>query len=83
MTWHQALDEIQTQEFAAKLNVASGFRSFFRAASEEPAVATLFKAVLESGETREEVFGRILDLSSLDVDIRYENPNDTALAVLL
>jgi len=39
--------------------------------------------MLTSGEAHEEVLGRIHGLSRLAVDRRYENPNDTALAVLL
>ena len=58
-------------------------RAFFAAAAKEPAALTLYGTMRTSGEAREEVVGRIHDLSQLEVDRRYENPNDTALAILL
>ncbi len=83
MSLETALTEIESHNFAAKLNVVSNTRSFFRSASREPVVAEVFQSMLESGESREEVLGRIYDLSRLDIDRRYENPKDAALAVLL
>lgn len=79
----QALHEIKSHEFAARLNVVSGTRSFFAAANKEPAVMSLCEDMSKSGEAREEVLGHIHDLSQLAVDRRYENPNDAALAILL
>jgi hypothetical protein len=61
----------------------SGYRAFFKAVSKEPSVRTLLKAMQTSGEAVEHVLGRIHDLSLLEIDRRYENPNDTALAILL
>ena len=83
MSLAQELREIGSYEFAVKLNVVSSMRSFFAAAGEEAAVSALCKEMLESGEAREEVIGRIYDLCSLEIDRRYENPNDTALAIML
>jgi hypothetical protein len=83
MRLEQALHEIKSHEFAARLNVVSGMRSFFAAANREPAVMSLLNDMSESGEAREEVLGQIQDLSQLEIDRRYENPNDTPLAILL
>jgi hypothetical protein len=83
MSLEHVLHEIKSHEFAARLNVVSGMRSFYAAASREPAVLSLYKDMSESGEAREEVLGHLHDLSQLEIDRRYENPNDTALAILL
>lgn len=63
--------------------MVSGFRSFLQAARKEGSVVTLYRAMVTSRAVREEIFERIRDLSRLEVDRRYENPNDTALAILL
>ena len=83
MSWEQALAEIESAEFAANMNVVSGMLAFFNTASKEPKVLEAYRHLLESGEAREAALGRIHDLSSLEVDRRYENPNDTSLAILL
>jgi len=83
MNWTQALKEIESPEFDVTLNVVSSLGAFFKAAAKEPAALTLYATMRTSGEAREDVLGRIHDLSQLEVDRRYENPNDTALAILL
>lgn len=83
MNWEEALSEIESYEFNARLNVVSSMPAFFRAAAQEPAVLELYGRMPESGDVREEALGRIHDLSRLEVDRRYENPNDTPLAILL
>jgi hypothetical protein len=57
--------------------------SFFAAAGKEPAVISLYKDMSQSGEAREEALGHIHDLAQQEIDPRYENPSDTALAILL
>lgn len=83
MTLVPALQEIKSQQFAARLNVVSSMSLFFAAANKEPAVLSLYKDMGESGEAREEILGLIHDLSQLEIDRRYENPNNTALTILL
>jgi hypothetical protein len=83
MSVEQSLKEIKSHEFAARLNVVSSMASFFAAANKEPAVTSLYQDISESGEAREEVLGLIHDLCQIEIDRRYENPSDTALAVLL
>jgi hypothetical protein len=70
-------------EFSVRLNVVSGFDAFFRAAREEPSVSTLYIAMLTSDTARNAVLEHIGTLSKLKIDFRWENPNDTALAILL
>lgn len=83
MNWPDALAEVESPQFAARINVVSGTKAFFRAVSKDPVVVELYQQSRDSGELREEVLGRIQDLAAEDIDRRYENPNDTPLAVLL
>ena len=83
MNWHEAISQIESPEFDANLNVVSSMDAFFRAADSEPAVREAYRHLLGSGQLREEVLDRIYDLAVMDIDTQYENPNDTALAVLL
>lgn len=80
MSVKEAIKEIESHIFAAKLNVASDIRTFFVAARRENAVGQLLLA-LASSEVREQVLMRSLELAGQAVDPRYENPRDTALAV--
>ena len=83
MSWKQALIEIESHQFDDNLSVVSGTRAFYRAAANEPAVTELYTNMLQFGNAREEVFGRIHDLTKLEIDRRFENPKDTSLAILL
>ena len=83
MKLEQALADIESVEFDARINVVSGMRGFFSAASQEAAVKEVYREMRASGGVAEEVLGRIYDLARLSVDLRYENPKDTAMSVLL
>ena len=83
MTWEEAISTIQSPEFGAELNVVSGTPAFFRAVRSTPAVRQSLNLMKESGDLREEVLGHLHDLSALELDPRYENPHDVALAVFL
>jgi hypothetical protein len=83
MTLEQLLQEIESHEFSARLNVASSMQALFANARKEPSVIALYQHMRKSGEACEEVLSVIQDLSHLAVDPRYENPHDTSLAVLL
>ena len=81
--WRQALAEVQSREFDIRLSVVSGLASFIRAADQLQSVRVLNRALMDSREAREEVFGRLNDLSNLAVDRRYLHPYDSALTILL
>ena len=83
MNWQEALGEICSVEFDVSLNVVSGTNSYFRAAAQHPAVQEAYRRMFESGDVREEVIGLIYDLAGEPADPQFENPNDTALAILL
>lgn len=81
--WRRAISDIVGREFDIRLSVVSGVRSFLRAVVTEPAVITLYEAMIGIAQARRAVLEQIQHLSRLEVDRRYQNPNDTALAVLL
>ena len=83
MNWQEALEEIQSVEFDVNLNVVSGTNAFFQAVAQEPAVLEECRELRQSGEVREDALGRIHELVKQETDPRFENPNDTPLAVLL
>ena len=83
MNWQEALSEIQSVEFDFDLNVLSGTNAFLEAVSRHPTVLEAYDLMRDTGELREEALGRLSDLVWADTDPRYENPNDTPLAVLL
>lgn len=63
--------------------MVSGLRSFWRAIAGHHSVQRLYAAMSVSPNVRNGVLQRIQTLSRLDVDRRFQNPNDTALAGLL
>lgn len=83
MKWQDAMAYIESLEFDAHLNVVSSSRHFFRAVARDNVVLEIYRQLQESGELREEVLGRISDLARQEIDLNYENPNDTALATYL
>jgi hypothetical protein len=83
MNWEQAIEEVESIEFDAQVNVASSTRGFFKAAARHSAVAQLLSCLSESGESAEELLGRIYQFSQFAVDPRYRHPKDTALAIFL
>ena len=83
MTWQEALNEIQSVKFDVALNIASSTDRFFEAVSEEPAVLSACVLMQKSGELREDTLNTLRELVTRESDPAYENPYDTALAVLL
>jgi hypothetical protein len=75
--------EIETYEFAARLNIASSFKVFWRAASQEESIKELIKQLADCPGKSWWVFKRAIELSQKEIDSEYENPWDTALAVYL
>jgi len=82
LTLTDAMVRIESLEFDVLVNLASGFKTFLRAAEQEEAVWFLYSA-LKKPENRKHLLNRILVLGQRDIDERYTNPADTALAVYL
>ena len=83
MNWQDALAHIESIEFDAKVNMVSSAKAFFREVAQDPVVLELYRQVKDSGELQESTLDRIHDLAGREIDLRYGNPNDTPLAVLL
>jgi hypothetical protein len=82
MSLQQLADQIESHEFAIQTNVVSGIRQFFRAVAEQAPVHQLCSEIQSKDSARELVI-RISKLSRQRVDVRYENPFDTAFATYL
>ena len=83
MKWQEAISEIESPQFNASLNATIGTNAFFKAICKDGTVQSAFSQLRKSGDLQEEVLGRLYELSELDIDREYANPNDTVLAVLL
>ena len=77
------MDQIESHEFAAVLNIASSFKVFWRTAYEQPVAKQLIKEIQDCPENMWLVFKKLLYLSGDKIDLEYENPWDTALGVYL
>lgn len=83
MSWTESLADIESLKFDVHLNALSGYRTFFKAVSEEPSVIDLRNELETSFSAGEDLLGRIYDLAHIYPDARYENPKDVPLAVYL
>lgn len=77
-----AIWEIESHEFASRLNVASNMETFLRIAEEQDVVRAVFQG-LDSPAEQGRLFQRTLELSRSSTDLRYENQWDVALAIYL
>jgi hypothetical protein len=82
MNLREAREEIESADFAARVNVASGLSTLLEASKLEGAVVALWNEMI-SEEVTLRVLNRIRELAEESVDSRYRNPRDTALAVYL
>jgi len=82
MSLQQLAEQIESHEFAIQTNVVSGTRQFFRAIAEQEPVRQL-RSEIQSQDLARELVIRISKLSRQRVDVRYENPFDTAFATYL
>ena len=72
---------IESDEFAAEANLASGLSDFLFQIKRSNAFTSLFRLASESSSAAYAILSRVLRLSKLSIDSRYENPFDTAVAV--
>lgn len=75
-------DQIESNETAARVNVASGFKLFVRALTSLPPYLRL-QSLSEKRENSQEMLTRILKLTEVRIDTKFGNPFDTSLAVYL
>lgn len=82
MTYEEAVQEIESHEFSARLGIASDFKTFTHIAVSQPSVKELFTQ-LKKPEIEESLYNRTVDLSRRSIDPSFENPLDKALAIYL
>jgi len=70
--------EIESSEFSAQMNIASGFKMFEELVTRNVWYVMLMSLTRELGP--EILFKRIEELAASEFDHKYENPSDTALA---
>lgn len=77
--------EFESNEFSAKVNIASGFRMFEEIIKKDTSFNFFVSAIHDRGmgfaNGPEIVLRRIDELINTEFDHKYENPYDTALAV--
>jgi hypothetical protein len=76
----ELLAEIEGTAFALRVGVASGLKHFGRLLRDQKAVGALARAAQSNVEVARVVFSRLVRLSRLRIDPRYENPSDVAVA---
>lgn len=76
----QLCDAIESHKMAALVNTASSLEVALHIIRTDQAVRALAKE-LRSPLVADHVLSRVLELTAQAVDPRYENPNDTALAI--
>ncbi|MBD1856455.1 MULTISPECIES: hypothetical protein [Leptolyngbya] len=83
MKFDEVLRSLETTEFAAQANLASGYKTFIRFAYEHEAVTELLRKLSKSSRQRHLVLARIRHLAKKDFDLNYRNPWDVALATYM
>lgn len=73
---------IESHDFSARVNLASSLSLALLALRKEPDVRALTRAAGKA-VVRRGIALRALELAAMDVDVRYENPNDVALLTYL
>lgn len=80
MAWQEVFQQIESEEFAASLNIASSRSVFLDFLSDNSAIRSLVELLRKDSENADRVLARIKLLIGLQIDYRYENPHDSALA---
>lgn len=82
MNFREAIKQIESYEFSARLNIASDFNTFLKIAQQE-AVVKIILDELNDSEKRLFMLEHIFELANESFDLRYENKWDTALAIYI
>lgn len=70
-------DEIESNEFSALANLASGFHTFYRIITQHEKVKMLYEEDLDN------ISSRLEQVLLREFDKKYENPWDAAIAIYL
>lgn len=74
---------IESIPYSARVNLASGTRSFITAVKNEPAYQSLLDQAKEDYLVALRLLGRAIKLMHKHVDTRYANPQDAAIATYI
>ena len=74
------IKDVESADFAARVNIASDLPTFLRAIAEQPSVAELNRRVCETPSFLSVLFTKMRHLRDVDFDGQYENPKDVAMA---
>jgi hypothetical protein len=77
------VSEIEGTEFVFEVGMASGLKHLRRLLRDQAVVHALAQAARNDLEVARIVLGRLVRLSRLRIDPRFENPNDIAIAAYL
>ena len=79
MTVQEAMKEIGSIAFAARINMVSGPKNFMRALRHKPALKVLLNEMRDP-KVSTAVLNRLSELSVEEFEESYEHPHDTAMA---
>ncbi|MFW9940464.1 MAG: hypothetical protein ACFFFT_05445 [Candidatus Thorarchaeota archaeon] len=82
MNTTKAFKRIESDEFSFNVNISSDLHTFILNIQQEKAVNFLIEN-LNHNDIKISILNRIINLANRQVDIRYENPWDSALATYL
>ena len=77
------LKQIESVQFAAQVDIASGFRVFQRALEKNEFVHSLLRYVQEHPQRQQKVYQRLLELLEMNDQPDYAHPYDPALTAYL
>lgn len=77
-----AAKEIESHSFAVRMNLASNIDSLIDSINAEPSVKLISENINDT-ENLEYIFRKAINISKLEIDLRYENPFDIALVSYL
>jgi hypothetical protein len=77
------LDQLETHEFAARVNVASDPRTALTIAQADPVTQELLASVQKAPASQSTLLERIAFLAKQEIDPRFMSPWDTALLALI
>ena len=82
-SFEELLSYVCSIELDADLNVVSGYIHYFQAVSKDTNICNLLEMAQTFENIKTKIVDNIVELSQLEFDTKYANPNDTAMAVLL
>jgi hypothetical protein len=74
---------LESVEFDAKMQVFSGFKTFYSALENNEVIAGLVQALARSEALQQQLFNRLVELANVEFDQNYAHPHDVPIATYL